>query len=117
MTETLNAGWYPDPSDHTKTRYWDGVQWAGAGVPTSAMPNGAAFGPVPGPAAGSNNVWARIVVRVMLVLALFSVGFFILLVNTIGTSKSSDVPLTIAAAGVVLPLVIAGIVKVTANSK
>ncbi|MDV6296550.1 DUF2510 domain-containing protein [Rhodococcus aetherivorans] len=115
MTETLAAGWYPDPADNTKMRYWDGQQWAGAGIPTSAMPGGTAGSPIQGQPAEKKNVWPRIVVRVMLVLSLFGVGFFVLLVNTIGTSKSSDVPLTIAAAFVVLPLVIAGIVKTTAD--
>lgn len=23
----VNAGWYPDPSDQSQQRYWDGVQW------------------------------------------------------------------------------------------
>lgn len=28
MTTQPPAGWYPDPSDETKQRYWTGTQWA-----------------------------------------------------------------------------------------
>lgn len=27
MSETPPAGWYPDPQDDTKQRYWDGSSW------------------------------------------------------------------------------------------
>jgi Protein of unknown function (DUF2510) len=29
------AGWYPDPSDTQRVRYWDGASWSGASHPAS----------------------------------------------------------------------------------
>jgi hypothetical protein len=54
------AGWYPDPEDATRTRYWDGTAWAapqetvplpGAAIADAPAPVGAATGAFP-PATG-----------------------------------------------------------------
>ncbi len=42
------AGWYPDPADETRIRYWDGTAWTGFGGP--------ADGPTP-PDPGGSRKW------------------------------------------------------------
>jgi hypothetical protein len=41
VTDTPQAGWYPDPNDATQQRYWDGTAWTehtAAGVAQAAAP-------------------------------------------------------------------------------
>lgn len=35
MTQTAPAGWYPDPENSTRQRYWDGAAWTQNVAPTS----------------------------------------------------------------------------------
>ncbi len=35
MSDTPQAGWYPDPEDSTQQRYWDGQQWTDHRAPLS----------------------------------------------------------------------------------
>ena len=32
------AGWYPDPSDPTRQRWWDGARWAAPAAPVAPAP-------------------------------------------------------------------------------
>ncbi|ALJ19593.1 DUF2510 domain-containing protein [Microbacterium sp. No. 7] len=41
------AGWYPDPADHTRARWWDGQQWSEQTAPTSALASPGAPTPAP----------------------------------------------------------------------
>ena len=54
MSDTPRAGWYPDPSDPQKQRYWDGTQWtehtadlqpSGESAPASGSGGGAVSWP------------------------------------------------------------------------
>ncbi len=55
MSETPPAGWYPDPQDANRQRYWDGTAWtehtadatpqAAAGGPPGAATSTASSGP------------------------------------------------------------------------
>lgn len=46
---TAQAGWYPDPYDAARQRYWDGIAWAPTSYPrsTSPYPAGAYLATVP----------------------------------------------------------------------
>ncbi len=52
MTANLPAGWYPDPQDGNRTRYWDGAAWAGqaAGHEPFASPTAPSDGLLQAPA-------------------------------------------------------------------
>lgn len=52
------AGWYADPSDATKLRYWDGAQWTDHTQPAPPPQSGAPVGPpiTPLPAESSYGV-------------------------------------------------------------
>ena len=52
-SSTPQAGWYPDPTEPSVLRYWDGVQWTtdmqpapetAAAMPTPRITNSAALG-------------------------------------------------------------------------
>lgn len=45
MTDQPPAGWYPDPQDRTRRRYWDGTNWAEASQPAEDL--AAATQPIP----------------------------------------------------------------------
>jgi hypothetical protein len=43
-----SAGWYPDPRDSARRRYWDGAHWAALTQPPSIAPRGTSGPPVLG---------------------------------------------------------------------
>jgi len=49
---SAQPGWYPDPSDATLQRYWDGVAWAATSHPRSLSPYPAGSYPATLPAEG-----------------------------------------------------------------
>ncbi|MFT6943108.1 MAG: hypothetical protein ACJA2F_001307 [Nitriliruptoraceae bacterium] len=74
MTDTPQAGWYPDPNDATQQRYWDGTAWTehtAAGVAQAAAPAAPSF--AAGISAGGNPngpapdpwLWQSIVVTLL----------------------------------------------------
>ena len=99
----IPAGWYPDPSDSQRVRYWDGVNWSGPSRPAfqSAAPSGfvesSAAMQVPRPWWQS---WFAIVPGLLLCLPLGLVGLW----RRQGTSRVAK---TVVTAGTVLLLGIA----------
>lgn len=73
------AGWYPDPSDPTRQRWWDGARWAAPAAPVAPAPQVAA------PVAVDTNtvwVWLAIVMSVLPIGILFLIdwdGYFVAL--------------------------------------
>lgn len=48
---TIPAGWYPDPSNESQQRYWNGSQWTANTAPIApAAPTASAFPAAPGQA-------------------------------------------------------------------
>ena len=67
------AGWYPDPSESQRVRYWDGVNWSGASCPAS--PSAATAGVLESSAAAQVprpwwQTWFGIVSGLLLCLSL-----------------------------------------------
>lgn len=86
------AGWYPDPSDSTRRRWWDGTQWTAqsavapggyAPMPPVAYSSSPAAGPV---AVETNTVWIwlAILASTLPIISLFlldSSGFMAAVIN------------------------------------
>ncbi len=78
------AGWYPDPSDPSRTRWWDGTQWtdhtppaAPAAPAYAAYPSApAAVAPAPSaPGADTNTIWIYLSILAS-TLPVLSIFFF-----------------------------------------
>jgi len=85
------AGWFPDPRDASRLRWWDGHAWGaatrmtparpGPAVPTVAAPVGPSFSVQDGPlhtgswASGATSPGAGIAATAAVVLALLSVAW------------------------------------------
>lgn len=85
---THPAGWYPDPSNQTQQRYWDGQAWSEHTQPAAPMPP-------PGVPAKKEKSAFRTVLTVLGVILVIGVGisFF-----TSETDSARDRPSTAAAA-------------------
>lgn len=98
MSETPPAGWYPDPQDNTRQRYWDGNAWTEHTAPGQQ----ASSAPAQQPAYAQNNalgaqapdpwMWQSIVTTVICCL---TTGFFGLLgiggiVNASGSQQAAN---------------------------
>ena len=99
----IPAGWYPDPSDSQRVRYWDGVNWSGPSRPAS--PSAATAGVLESSAATRAprpwwQTWFAIVPGLLLCLPLGLVGLW----RRQGTSRVAK---TVVTAGTVLLLGIA----------
>jgi hypothetical protein len=44
MSEQQPAGWYPDPTDRSRQRYWDGHAWRDQAAPTQVQPTRSSSG-------------------------------------------------------------------------
>jgi resuscitation-promoting factor RpfB len=99
----IPAGWYPDPSDSQRVRYWDGVNWSGPSRPafqsadTSVFVESSASTRTPRP---WWQTWFAIVPGLLLCLPLGLVGLW----RRQGTSRVAK---TVVTAGTVLLLGIA----------
>ena len=79
------AGWYPDPSDPTRQRWWDGAQWAAPAAAAPPVPSTPAYAPAPplaspgaAPVAVDTNtvwVWLAIAVSVLPIGLLFLIDW------------------------------------------
>lgn len=70
------AGWYPDPSDASRQRWWDGAQWAAA-APSQYAPAPSAFAP-PAPVqveTGTVWVWLAVVASIVPFFVLFFIDW------------------------------------------
>ena len=56
--DTKPAGWYPDPKDASRRRYWDGAHWAALTQPPTIVEPSRADAPVgsPGNPIGAGSV-------------------------------------------------------------
>jgi resuscitation-promoting factor RpfB len=93
------AGWYPDPSDPQRVRYWDGGNWSGSSRPafpsaTAGVLESSASSPAPRP---WWQTWFAIVPGLLLCLPLGLVGLW----RRQGTSRVAK---TVVTAGTVLLL-------------
>jgi hypothetical protein len=70
------AGWYPDPHDASKQRYWDGTQW------TVEAPPGAATTAVPEKKRGRGCLWGLIAAAAVVVL--------IIIVSAVALTNAAD---------------------------
>lgn len=43
MSEQPPAGWYPDPHDQSRQRYWDGTQWTDHAAPQTEVAGSASW--------------------------------------------------------------------------
>ena len=94
------AGWYPDPSDSQRVRYWDGGNWSGPSRPAS--PSAATAGVLESSASTQAprpwwQTWFAIVPGLLLCLPLGLVGLW----RRQGTSRVAK---TVVTAGTVLLL-------------
>lgn len=53
MSDTPQAGWYPDPSDPSLQRYWDGTKWTEHTAPAAGAADQSS------PAAGGGASWPQ----------------------------------------------------------
>lgn len=60
---SASPGWYPDPEDRSRARYWDGSAWA----PTGGAPGGG------GPGGGSGRGWWWVIGAIVVAVALVAV--------------------------------------------
>ena len=83
MSETPQAGWYPDPNDASQQRYWDGNAWtehtaAGAAQAPAAAAASPSFSTSPGMGATGQApdtwLWQSIVATVLCCLPLGIAG-------------------------------------------
>ena len=100
--DSTPAGWYPDPSDPQRVRYWDGGNWSGDSRP--AFPNPATSGPFGSSATRAPRpwwqTWLAIVPGLLLCLPLGLIGLW----RRQGTSTTVKTAVTV---GTVLLLGIA----------
>lgn len=68
MSATPPAGWYPDPQDADKQRYWDGSAWTehtADGAPQAAATGGQAAAQVSSTSTPDSWTWQSIVVTIL----------------------------------------------------
>jgi hypothetical protein len=82
MSDTPDPGWYPDPDDASRARYWDGQGWTDRTGERSAIEASSQAGPS-GPPSASTPLWRRPLTAALAVgvLALALVGFVVLSSN------------------------------------
>lgn len=68
------AGWYPDPDQPTRERWWTGSEWTAAIAPLAGGPFGAEFDRAMRPAANPLARWVRFVAFGGLVALLVAVA-------------------------------------------
>lgn len=77
MSGQAPAGWFPDPEDETRNRYWDGQQWTdqrsprsqqGAPPPPSGQPIAASEGTPPAKKKRRIFLWFFLAVQVIFII-------------------------------------------------
>jgi hypothetical protein len=99
----IPAGWYPDPSDSQRVRYWDGGNWSGPSRPASPSAATSGFFESPASAQAARpwwQTWFAIVPGLLLCLPVGLVGLW-------RRQGTSTVVKTVVTAGTVLLLGIA----------
>lgn len=74
-------GWYPDPEEPSRQRFWDGSQWTEArAYPVAAAPDGTPVAADTGKEGGSKNVNVTTLALIvgLAVLLAFALWFFLL---------------------------------------
>lgn len=57
MSDTPPAGWYPDPQDASRQRYWNGTAWTEHTAAGSPQAGGQAAAPATTSSAGGPDTW------------------------------------------------------------
>ena len=66
----IPSGWYPDPANPSRERWWDGSQWAGEVIGPSGSPYGSYE---PGP--GTPWMWLNLAAPLIALIPLFFIDF------------------------------------------
>lgn len=109
MSETPAAGWYPDPQDATKQRYWDGNAWtehtapgAQPAAPSAPAGGGFAAAPMAGAGLGASApdpwLWQSIVATLLCCLPAGVVGI-VFAAKSQSAAKAGDLAGATKAAG------------------
>lgn len=96
-------GWYPDPEEPSRQRFWDGTRWTEARAYPVAM--GLDGAPVPDAAAAESRGtnWALIVGLVVLLLVVLAAVWFFLLRGGSSEPVPAPVPTTAPTAPTAVP--------------